>query len=74
MAYQIAFDLYESATQHFMTRMLEVLNSLLPQKKTTAVPAAAETSASNEETKSVKDKEKDQAKEDDDKKDDKIEE
>ena len=72
MAYQIAFDLYESATQHFLTRILEALNSLLPQKKTTAVPAAAATSASNGEMKSAKDKEKDQAKEDD--KDDKIEE
>lgn len=71
MAYQIAFDLYESATQHFLTRILEALNSLLPQKKTTAVPAAAATSANGEEVKPAKDKEKDQPKEDGD---DKVEE
>ena len=74
MAYQIAFDLYESATQHFLTRILEALNALIPQKKTTAVPAAAATSASGEEMKSAKDKETDQTKEDGEQKDDKIEE
>ena len=74
MAYQIAFDLYESATQHFLTRILEALNALIPQKKTTAVPAAAAMSASGEEMKSAKDKETDQTKEDGDQKDDKIEE
>lgn len=74
MAYQIAFDLYESATQHFLTRILEVLNSLLPQKKTAAVSAAAATSASDEEVKSAKDKEKDQTVEGADQKDDKTEE
>lgn len=58
MAYQIAFDLYESATQHFLTRILEILNTLLPQKKTTAVAAATATSASGEEMISAKDKEK----------------
>ena len=67
MAYQIAFDLYESATQHFLTRILEILNTLLPQKKTTAVAAATATSASGEEMISAKDKEKN---EDSDQKDD----
>ena len=67
MAYQIAFDLYESATQHFLTRILEILNTLLPQKKITAVPAATATSANGEEMKSAKDKEK---KEDGDQQDD----
>jgi len=40
MAYQIAFDLYESATQHFITRVTETLNTLLPQKEKSA-PAPA---------------------------------
>lgn len=66
MAYQIAFDLYESATQHFLTRILEILNTLLPQKKITAVPAATATSASGEEMKSAKEKE-DGDQQDDDK-------
>ena len=71
MAYQIAFDLYESATQHFLTRILEILNTLLPQKKTTAVAAATATSASGEEMISAKDKEKEDG---DQKDDDKTEE
>ena len=71
MAYQIAFDLYESATQHFLTRILEILNTLLPQKKTTAVAAATATSASGEEMISAKDKEKEDS---DQKDDDKTEE
>ena len=69
MAYQIAFDLYESATQHFLTRILEALNSLVPQKKTTAVAAAVATSASGGEAKSTKDKESSQATDSNDKKD-----
>ena len=40
MAYQIAFDLYESATQHFITIVTETLNTLLPQKEK-SVPASA---------------------------------
>ena len=58
MAYQIAFDLYESATQHFLTRILETLNALLPQKKVTTAPTAAATSSANgAEKKSSEDKE-----------------
>ena len=51
MAYQIAFDLYESATQHFMTRVTETLNTLLP-KKSVSAPAAE-----GDETKTTKDNE-----------------
>ncbi|XP_064455516.1 26S proteasome non-ATPase regulatory subunit 1-like [Ornithodoros turicata] len=33
MAYQIAFDLYESATQQFLTRVLQALKALAPAPK-----------------------------------------
>ena len=73
MAYQIAFDLYESATQHFLTRILETLNALLPQKQTATVSAAEATSASSVEKKSSEDEEKAKTNTDD-QKDDKVEE
>lgn len=30
VAYQIAFDLYESATQHFLRRVLDSIKAILP--------------------------------------------
>ncbi|KZS16975.1 26S proteasome non-ATPase regulatory subunit 1 [Daphnia magna] len=48
MAYQIAFDLYESATQQFLARVLQAL------KPTTIVPPVAADEEKTEESKEVK--------------------
>ena len=43
MAYQIAFDLYESATQQFLSRVLATIKKTAP-----ALPAQIETPATTE--------------------------
>ena len=41
MAYQIAFDLYESATQQFLSRVLATIKKTAPALPTAPEPAAA---------------------------------
>lgn len=51
MAYQIGFDLYESATQNFLTRVLAILkqnHATLPSKEPAAVAAATGEAAGEE--------------------------
>jgi 26S proteasome regulatory subunit N2 len=45
MAYQIAFDLYESATQQFLSRVLATIKKTAPALPSVPEPAATETSA-----------------------------
>lgn len=67
MAYQIAFDLYESATQQFLGRVLEAIRATAPiphlledkvKPKTTETPASdtpAESSATESKVDTPKD-------------------
>lgn len=52
IGYQIAFDLYESATQHFLRKVQETIHASLPvpptAPPTTAVMDSATTSATTE--------------------------
>merc|ERR1719420_1923941 len=54
MAYQIAFDMYESATQQFLTRVLAAVRKTAPVTTEAPAAAAAETA---EETMETDDKE-----------------
>ena len=53
MAYQIAFDMYESATQQFLSRVLAAIKKTAPETPAAAAdtPAATEEMESAEETK-----------------------
>ncbi len=42
MAYQIAFDLYESATQHFLRKVQETLRAAIPKTSQSRVNGAVE--------------------------------
>ena len=47
-AYQIAFDLYESATQNYLTRVSEAIEGILPKP----LPSQTEAQPSNDDKKS----------------------
>ena len=57
MAYQIAFDMYESATQQFLSRVLAAI------KKTAPVPQGEQLAAHEEEESMETDEKKDEKKE-----------
>ena len=42
MAYQIGFDLYESATQQFLKKILDALRNTAPLPQSSDKPAATE--------------------------------
>lgn len=49
-AYQIAFDLYESATQYYLARVTEAVKGVLPNPK--PLPSQTEAQSSNNDKKS----------------------
>ncbi|OTF78663.1 26S proteasome non-ATPase regulatory subunit 1-like protein, partial [Euroglyphus maynei] len=60
LAYQISFDLYESATQQFLSRIMESLRLIAPISSLLVKPSSSSGQSSNEENKEEEKMETDQ--------------